>query len=122
MHSQLSTSFIYPLIIDASPKLALEVTPQSTKPDMPIQSANPPFDPLSAPANVPGISGNSLDWDMQDLVWSTLPWDWNMMDDMFVEGITNDAGWGWTNIPQNDGQYNGDLQAQQSESLGMPVL
>ena len=62
--------------------------------------------------------GNLVDWDMQDLVWSNLPWDWNLMDDTRIEGI-NEGGWGWGNVTQGEGQINGDLQP---ETMDMPVL
>lgn len=58
---------------------------------------------------------------MQDLVWSNLPWDWNLMDDMRVEGI-NEGGWGLENVTGTQGPMNGDYQPQQSETMGMPVL
>lgn len=54
---------------------------------------------------------------MQDLVWSNLPWDWNLMDDTLVEGIA-DGGWGWGNVVQGDGQANGTGD----DNMGMPVL
>jgi hypothetical protein len=52
------------------------------------------------------------------LVWSNLPWDWNLMGDMSAEGIN---GWGWGNETQNEAQINGDMQPH-SENMGMPVL
>jgi hypothetical protein len=63
------------------------------------------------------LQGNGVDWDMQDLVWSNLAWDWNLMDDTLVEGIA-DGGWGWGNVAQGDGQVNGTGD----ENMGMPVL
>jgi hypothetical protein len=42
---------------------------------------------------------------MHDLVWSNLPWDWNLMDDMRIEGI-NEGGWGWGNVTGTEGQMN----------------
>ena len=90
-----------------------------------------PFDPLSAPSNVnvgmysASSQGNIVDWDIQDLVWSNLPWDWNLMEEMRLEagvdGGVNEGGWGWGNVTEND-QMNGDSQPQQSETMGMPVL
>jgi hypothetical protein len=58
---------------------------------------------------------------MQDLVWANLPWDWNLMDDMFVEGVAETpvvSGSGTA----TDGQVNGNTHGQQGESMGMPVL
>jgi hypothetical protein len=57
---------------------------------------------------------------MQELVWSNLPWDWNMADDYLNEG-TLSSEWGWTNVDQpGEGQVsNGD---QAMGSMGMPVL
>ena len=113
MHSQLS---ILPSNLtnpDASPKMAFESTPRETKVDPPPQ-VNPPFDPLSAPSNIGmypiSSQGNMVDLNMQDLVWSNLPWDWNLMDDTSIEGI-NEGGWGWGNVTQGEGQINGDLQS-----------
>jgi hypothetical protein len=77
------------LTVDASPCLSQRITPIPTgefKPDVTAapQPTNPqPFDPLSATTNVemfPAAPGNGADWDMQELVWSNLPWDWNLMD------------------------------------------
>jgi hypothetical protein len=73
----------------------------------------------------PTTQGNVVDWDMQDLVWSNLPWDWNLMDDLLVNGTNNnEGGWGWGNVVLGDGreteaQTYGD---QQGETMGMPVL
>lgn len=53
---------------------------------------------------------------MQDLVWSNLPWDWNLMDDTLVEGIGDEGGWG--TVSQGEGQFNGTGD----ENMGMPVL
>jgi hypothetical protein len=96
------------------------------KPAPPIQVADPPYDPLSAPGNIATKAPG--DWDMQELVWSNLPWDWNLMDDLLVDGIDGDGlnggtepNWGWGNIDPGDGQANGDQQGQ-GETMGMPVL
>lgn len=62
--------------------------------------------------------GNGVDWDMQDLVWSNLPWDWNLMDDTLVEGIGEEGGWGWGTVSQGEGHINGTGD----ETMGMPVL
>lgn len=85
---------------------------------------NPPFDPLSLPSNLgtfPALQPNATDWDMPNLVWSNLPWDWNLMDDMRIEGI-NEGGGGWGNVTSTEGLTNEDYQPQASETMGMPVL
>ena len=129
MHSQLSTSNSDPTSLkapdfantDASPHIVQDITPQSPefKPDPPVQPVTP-FDPLSAPINVgmfpAGPQGNGVDWDVQGLVWSNLPWDWNLMDDTLVEGITAVGTWGWGNAGQ------GNVNGSGEENLGMPVL
>jgi hypothetical protein len=119
MRSQLSTHPSDLTNLDTSPKIALESTPRETKVDPPLE-VNPPFDPLSAPSNIGmypiSSQGNLVDWDMQDLVWSNLPWDWNLMGDTKTEGI-NEGG--WVNVAQGEEQMNGDLR---SETMGMPVL
>ena len=126
MNSQLSHPFTLhvELTLDASPRMAQGITPfsQDFKPDPPLQPSDPqPFDPLSAPTNVgmfpAGPSGNVMDWDMQDLVWSNLPWDWNLTDDMLAEELA-DREWGWGNVAQGDGQVNGT----EDQNMGMPVL
>lgn len=98
--------------------------PREKKPEVPQQLTNPLFDPLTTTSSTPVAftsQGNVLDWDMQDLVWSNLPWDWNVMDDSLMDGV-GDAGFGWGNIVQEDGQGNGDQSQQQGETMGMPVL
>jgi hypothetical protein len=50
-----------------------------------LQPTNPPFDPLSAPTNFGALPAQQPDLNMQDLVWSNLPWDWNLIDDLFVD-------------------------------------
>lgn len=69
----------------------------------------------------PGFSsmqGNVQDWDMQDLVWANLPWDWNLMDDLLVVeqpvGRNGSTGTG-------DSQLNGTTNGP-SDGMGMPVL
>jgi len=52
---------------------------------------------------------------MHGLVWSNLPWDWNLMNEMLVEGV-NDGSWVFENI-HNDNQTNGGKQ--QTETFGM---
>jgi hypothetical protein len=128
MHSQISRQPPHhALTTDASPKVTLAITPAEIKPETPKQPADPPYDPLATPAVYPGTQGNIVDWDMQDLVWSNLPWDWNLMDDLLVNGTnSNEDGWGWANVVLNDGretetQTNGD-PSQQGETMGMPVL
>jgi hypothetical protein len=88
--------------------------PQEVNGD-PIQvtNLNPPFDPLSTPSNV-GIfpSQGNGDWDMQDLVWSNLPWDFNLMDETaFMDGAGN-QNWGGWEIPAQagDAQIVGNAQ------------
>lgn len=83
-----------------------------------------PFDPLSAPdAATAGFSAaqpNVIDWDMQDVVWGNLPWDWNVLDDL--QGLADGAwGWGQTTLT-NDGQMNGDGSQQQNDKYGIAVL
>ena len=127
MHSQISIlPLAISLIIDASPKVTQGITPKEVKPEPPVQTADPPYDPLSVPTNIQ--SKGPGDWDMQELVWSNLPWDWNLMDDLLVDGIDGDGlnggtepNWGWGNIDPGDGQANGDQQGQ-AETMGMPVL
>ena len=29
---------------------------------------------------------------MQDLVWNNLPWDWDLVDDLLVDGRNNNGG------------------------------
>ena len=58
---------------------------------------------------------------MQELVWSNLPWDWNLRDDVGVEGI-NEDGCGWKGITGNEEQLNGDYQPRQAETMGMSIL
>ena len=68
-----------------------------------VEAHNVLFDPLGPPsANVESLptAGNAVDFDMQDLMWSNLPWDWNITDDYLSEGVNNDAGQGWTSVPQ----------------------
>lgn len=117
MHSQLSIHPTDLTNLDASP-IAFESTPRETKVDPP--PVNPPFDPLSAPSNIVmdpiSSQGNVVDWDMQDLVWSNLHWDWKLMGDTRIEGI-DEVGWG--NVTQGEGQINGDLR---TETMGMAVL
>jgi hypothetical protein len=58
---------------------------------------------------------------MQDLVWSNLPWDFNLSDDVLVEGMN--YGWEMGNAKAGEGgQMNEDAQTQQSETLGMSIL
>jgi hypothetical protein len=128
MHSQISSQPPHrALTTDASPKVTLGITPAEIKPETPKQPADPPYDPLATPAVYPGTQGNVVDWDMQDLVWSNLPWDWNLMDDLLVNGTnSNEDGWGWGNVVPSDGreteiQTNG-APSQQGETMGMPVL
>ena len=71
-----------PTDIDGFPKPSL--TFAEVKPDHPLQPTNP-SDPLSAPTNFGAFPAPQLDWNMQDLVWSNLPWDWNFMDDLLLE-------------------------------------
>ena len=28
-----------------------------------------------------------VDWNMQDLVWNNLPWDWDLVDGLLVDGM-----------------------------------
>ena len=46
------------------------------------------FDPPGVPANLGNMSGVQVDWNMQDLVWNHLPWDWDLVDDLLVDGGT----------------------------------
>ena len=62
-------------------------TPAEVNPDPPLQPTSPSFDPLSAPSNFGALPAPQVDRNMQDLMWSNLPWDWNLMDDLLVEGI-----------------------------------
>jgi hypothetical protein len=67
----------------------------------------------------PGFSsmqGNVQDWDMQDLVWANLPWDWNLMDDLLVE-FEQPVGERETGDSQVNGNTNGP-----SNGMGLPVL
>jgi len=57
------------------------------------------------------------DWDMQDLVWSNLPWDFNLMDETFMEGVNNQNWGGWDQ--SGVGQVNGN---NQGETVSMPIL
>jgi hypothetical protein len=126
MHSQISRQFNHQVLTtDASPKVTNNITPTEIKPETPKQPVDPPYDPLAPPAVYPTTQGNVVDWDMQDLVWSNLPWDWNLMDDLMLNGTGgNEGGWGWGNVVQGDGQgvqINVE-QPQQGETMGMPVL
>jgi len=48
-----------------------------------------------------------IDWDMQDVVWGNLPWDWNVLDDL--QGLADGSAWGWgQTMLNNNGQINGD--------------
>jgi hypothetical protein len=109
--------------LQASPKMSGNRNPRETKPVLPQQPADPPFDPMSDPT--PGVLGggqnNVLDWDMQDLVWSNLPWDWNVMDDSLMDRV-GDTGFGWANIAQTDGEVGGYQSQEGAETMGMPVL
>jgi hypothetical protein len=125
MHSQISRQPIrQSLTTDASPKVTHDATPAEVKPDTPKQPVVLQYDPLAPPPVYPTTQGNVVDWDMQDLVWSNLPWDWNLMDDLMLNGTGgNEGGWGWANVVQGEGgeQTNGE-QSQQGETMGMPVL
>ena len=73
------------LIIDAFQELSL--THREVQPDPALQPTSSHFDPLNASMNFNPFPAPQMDWNMQDLVWSNLPWDWNMIDDLLVEGI-----------------------------------
>lgn len=106
------------LTTDASPKLTVGRTPQEFKPESPLQSTNPPFDPLSVPSSDNPACLSQGNMDMQDLVWSSLPWDWNLMEEIRAEGFSEGA-WGLGITTQDDGQMNGDTQV---ETMGLPIL
>jgi hypothetical protein len=118
-----------PHCIDASPRVAFQ-TPRDldAKLDSPTEiqasllDAGIPFDPLAAPdasAGFPAQQSGTVDWDMQDVVWGNLPWDWNVLDDL--QGVGGaDGAWGWGQGSLGDGQVNGD--GQQNENYGMAVL
>jgi len=109
--------------LNASPKIAQNKTPREVKPEIKKTPITPTFDPLAAPLNTTAMYGgtqNIIDWDMQDLVWSNLPWDFNLMDDSLMDSVA-DAGFGWGNIAPVDNQVGGD-GSQQGETMGMPVL
>jgi hypothetical protein len=110
-------SSVISLTTDASPKLALEITPQEFKPESPVQPTNPPFDPLSTPSNDNLTFFPQGNMDMQELVWSNLPWDWNFMEEIRVEGFS-EGGWDLGNITQDEGPMNADTQV---EAMGLPV-
>lgn len=124
MHSQFSSRHVGLTNLDASPKIA--ALPIEVKPEPPLQPTNPPFDPLSLPnGSFPSMQGNVLDWDMQDLVWANLPWDWNLMDDLLIEGVTEtplgSTGGNAAGIA-SDAQGNDNSNGQPNETMGMPVL
>ena len=116
--------------IDASPRIGFQ-TPRTvdTKFEIPTEiqttqlDTSIPFDPLAAPdsaAGLPAQQPGMVDWDMQDVVWGNLPWDWNVLDDL--QGLGGaDGAWGWGQGPLGDGQTNGDAQ-QQTDNYGMAVL
>ena len=60
----------------------------------PAEVRDPPmgvaFQPTSPPP--PPLQGaGAVDWNMQDLVWNNLPWDWDLVDDLLVEGRNNNG-------------------------------
>ena len=105
-----------------STKLTLASSPivlPTPKPNPIEPTAEPlnqtPFDPLSAPIPNMGMFPASqpapgTEWGVQDLVWSNLPWDWNLMDDIAVDGITadNDGNWNWGPLSGTETQINGN--------------
>jgi len=46
------------------------------------------FQPTSPP---PLQGAGAVDWNMQDLVWNNLPWDWDLVDDLLVDGRNNNG-------------------------------
>jgi hypothetical protein len=115
MHSQLNSS----------PKSTQNRTPREMKSNVTTQPITPNFDPLAPPLTTPGVySGNQsnvIEWDMQDLVWSNLPWDFTVTDDSLMDSVA-DTGFGWGAIAQMDNQIGGDGPQQGGETMGMPVL
>ena len=104
--------------LDDSPKVQQLIIPKEPRPAPDVQpaNANASFDHPSAQTNNVGavFQQNVVDWDMQDLVWSNLPWDWNFMNEMLVEGTDWEPG-----HVQGDVQLNGE---KPEESFGMTVL
>lgn len=104
--------------LDASPKVQQLIIPKEPilTPAVQPANANASFDHPSAQMNNVSmvLQQNMMDWDMQDLVWSNLPWDWSFMNEMLVEG----TDWELGNV-QGGVQLNGEKPA---ENIGMTVL
>jgi hypothetical protein len=62
-------------------------TPEDAIIDPPTNLSFQPTPP--APA---GHFAGSVDWNMQDLVWNNLPWDWDLVDDLLVDPLAARSG------------------------------
>ena len=59
--------------------------------DPPTNLSFQPTPPVG-PVGVGHVAAGAVDWNMQDLVWNNLPWDWDLVDDLLVDGRNNNGG------------------------------
>jgi hypothetical protein len=52
-----------------------------------LQPTKPSSDSACGLTSFGAFPAPQVDWDMQDLAWSNLPWDWNLIDDLIIGGI-----------------------------------
>jgi len=55
--------------------------------DLPIQQEHALPEPKGATQEGGQFPVAQVDWNMQDLVWNNLPWDWDLVDGLLVDGM-----------------------------------
>jgi hypothetical protein len=68
----------------------IEASSSGTSPEMHDPPTSMSFQP-TPPLGLGHAAAGAVDWNMQDLVWNNLPWDWDLVDDLLVDGRNNGA-------------------------------
>jgi hypothetical protein len=65
---------------------------------------NMQFDTKNLTTEYAHLLAAQVDWNMQDLVWNNLPWDWDLVDGLLVDGIGEGAARDRGHVQDNKGQ------------------
>ena len=56
-------------------------------PEVAMKSEHVQFETKNTTTENGHLQAAQVDWNMRDLVWNSLPWDWDLVDGLLVDGM-----------------------------------